>query len=178
MDKRIEIIQADITTMVVDAVVNAANHTLLGGGGVDGAIHQAAGHELLQECRTLDGCETGEAKLTKGYNLPAKYVIHTVGPVWHEGQYHEDDLLAKCYENSLKLAVKHQCQTIAFPAISCGVYGFPILQAAEIAIREVTSFLKKHGSIEKVFLVCFSEDVYKIYQKVFEAFQTEEMDKQ
>lgn len=161
---RIKIIRADITTLQVDAVVNAANNALLGGGGVDGAIHRAAGHGLLKACQKLNGCETGEAKITKGYQLKAKYIIHTVGPVWHGGEYREADLLARCYESSLALAVDNHVDTIAFPAISCGVYGFPIKIAAEIAIREVSAFLKKNYSIQTVYLVCFDEDVFNFFQ--------------
>src|SRR5438105_451757 len=137
MGPRIEIAQGDITKLKVDAIVNAANETLLGGGGVDGAIHRAAGPELLDECRGLDGCATGEAKITKGYKLPAKYVIHTVGPVWHGGKHKEDDLLASCYRSSLALAAQHSIRTIAFPAISTGAYRFPIERAARIALAEI-----------------------------------------
>src|SRR5437763_2758179 len=134
MNSRIEIVQGDITKLNVDAIVNAANETLLGGGGVDGAIHRGAGPELLEECRKLNGCATGEAKITKGYKLPAKRVIHTVGPVWHGGKHNEDELLARCYRNSLALAAKHSVRTIAFPAISTGAYRFPIERAARIAL--------------------------------------------
>ena len=155
---RIEIIQSDITKQNVDAIVNAANTTLLGGGGVDGAIHKSAGPKLLEECKTLLGCKTGEAKITKGYNLPAKHVIHTVGPVWNGGKYREDELLSNCYKNSLGLAVKNKIKTIAFPAISTGVYRFPIERAAKIAISEVKNFLEKNKSIEKVIFVCFGKD--------------------
>lgn len=171
---RIEIIHGDITTLEVDAIVNAANKSLLGGGGVDGAIHRAAGPELLRECRQLNGCEVGEAKITKGYHLKAKHVIHTVGPVWHGGDYHEGDLLAKCYESSLKLAVAYACETIAFPAISCGVYGFPIRIASEIAIHTIIAFLKKNDSIKKVLLVCFEKDIFDIYESVLKTHHEKE----
>ena len=162
MKIRIEIIRGDITRQKTDAIVNAANNSLLGGGGVDGAIHDAAGEELLAECRTLNGCETGEAKMTKGYNLPAKYVIHTVGPVWRGGNHNEKELLASCYRNCLKLASDNNLRTIAFPSISTGAYGFPSEPAAEIALTEIRRFLKNNSTIEKVVIVCFSEDSFKI----------------
>lgn len=165
---RIELISGDITRLKVDAIVNAANETLLGGGGVDGAIHRAAGPELLAECRTLGGCPTGQARLTKGYRLPAAYVIHTVGPVWRGGQYGEPALLADCYRNSLALALQHSVQTIAFPAISCGVYGYPVEDAAHIALHEVSTFLATHEQLHKVLLCCFSESVLNIYQQVYQ----------
>lgn len=161
---KIEIAKGDITKFKVDAIVNAANTSLLGGGGVDGAIHRASGSKLLEECRTLNGCPTGEAKITKGYNLPAKFVIHTVGPVWDDGNQNEDKLLANCYRNSLQLAVQNNIKTIAFPAISTGVYHFPPVLAAKIAIGETKNFLEKETSIEKVIFVCFDEKTYKIYQ--------------
>jgi O-acetyl-ADP-ribose deacetylase (regulator of RNase III) len=164
MDK-IEIIKADITTLNVDAIVNAANPTLLGGGGVDGAIHRAAGKGLLEECRKLHGCRTGEAKITKGYNLQAKYVIHTVGPVWNGGERNEEYSLANCYWNSLMLALENGIKTIAFPAISTGIYGFPIERAARIAVKEVREFLRKHNGIEKIYLVCFSDGDYGVYER-------------
>ena len=165
MKSRIELIQADITKLDVDAIVNAANTSLLGGGGVDGAIHRAAGSELLDECRSLNGCETRKAKITKGYNLLAKYVIHTVGPVWNGGKNNEAELLIGCYQNSLQLAIENQCRTIAFPNISTGVYHFPKEAAAEIAIREVQEFLKKDTFIEKVLFVCFDDENFGVYRK-------------
>jgi O-acetyl-ADP-ribose deacetylase len=155
----IKVIIADITTLKVDAIVNAANNSLLGGGGVDGAIHRNAGIELLNECRTLKGCKTGQAKITKGYNLSAKFVIHTVGPVWHGGTEMEEKLLASCYRESMNLAVIHQANSIAFPAISTGVYKFPVGLASDIAVREVQAFLKEDSSIEYVTFACFSSDV-------------------
>jgi len=166
LDSRIHIIQEDITKLKVDAIVNAANSSLLGGGGVDGAIHRLAGTKLLDECRTLKGCPTGEAKITKGYNLPAKYVVHTVGPVWYGGIQNEEALLKSCYKNSLQLAVKHQITSIAFPNISTGVYRFPKEQAARIAIKTVSEFLKKNQSIKKVFFVCFDDENFRHYSKI------------
>lgn len=163
MTQRIKVIQADITQLQVDAIVNAANNSLLGGGGVDGAIHRAAGGQLLAECRQLNGCETGEAKITKGYNLPAKWVIHTVGPVWQGGDRNEDELLASCYRNSLALAEQYQIKTIAFPAISTGVYGFPVARAAQIAASEIQAFLETNNWVEQVILVCFSQTAYQQY---------------
>ena len=163
MAERIAIVQGDITQQAVDAIVNAANRSLLGGGGVDGALHRAAGAQLLEECRQLGGCETGEAKITRGYNLPAHWVIHTVGPVWQGGNHQEDDLLAQCYRNSLLLAAQHNIQTIAFSAISTGVYGFPLDRATRIAIAEVQQFLSNYEAIEQVIFVCFSDRAYQCY---------------
>lgn len=163
MNVKIDIIQGDITTLAVDAIVNAANESLLGGGGVDGAIHRAAGAKLLEECRSLGGCPTGQAKITQGYNLPAKYVIHTVGPVWQGGRRDESNLLASCYVSSLELAVKNRIKTIAFPAISCGVYGYPVEEAAKIAIASVLEFVKQRDFLEKVLFVCFGDPVYRAY---------------
>ena len=168
MESSIQIIQEDITKLQIDAIVNAANSTLLGGGGVDGAIHRAAGPKLLEECRTLNGCRTGDAKITKGYNLPAKYVIHTVGPVWHGGIQNEETLLKSCYRNSLQLAVKYKINSIAFPNISTGVYRFPKEQAAFIAIKEVTEFLKNSQSIMTVYFVCFDNENFHYYSNILE----------
>jgi O-acetyl-ADP-ribose deacetylase (regulator of RNase III) len=164
MNERIAILIGDIARQHVDAIVNAANSSLLGGGGVDGAIHRAAGPELVEECRQIGGCPTGEARLSRGYRLPAAWVIHTVGPMWRGGQHAEDELLASCYRNSLALAVQQGIRTIAFPAISTGVYGFPIAPAAHIAVREVSHFLEHDDSIERVVFVCFGREAYHAYQ--------------
>jgi O-acetyl-ADP-ribose deacetylase (regulator of RNase III) len=165
MDNRIELLSSDITTLEVDAIVNAANNSLLGGGGVDGAIHRAAGPELLEECRKLNGCATGEAKITNGYNLPARYVIHTVGPVWKGGSADEDDLLASCYRNCYQLAREYDIRSVAFPAISTGVYGFPKQQAANIAFLETERELADNMILEKVLMVCFNEETRSAYEK-------------
>jgi O-acetyl-ADP-ribose deacetylase (regulator of RNase III) len=162
---RIEILRGDITKVVVDAIVNAANTTLLGGGGVDGAIHRAAGPELLAECRTLGGCEPGNAKFTSGYRLPARFVIHTVGPIWRGGENDEARVLAGCYRNSLQLAVENKFKTIAFPAISCGAYGYPLQEAAHIAFKTTREFLSTNHEIQKIIFVVWAEDVYKVYQQ-------------
>ena len=166
MSERIEIVVGDITKLELDAIVNAANTSLLGGGGVDGAIHRAAGPELGDECRALGGCSTGEAKITKGHGLPADWVIHTVGPVWHGGKADEDQLLAGCYRNSLELARQHRIRSIAFPSISTGAYRFPFELAAKIAIGTVTEFLESDDEIQKVVFCCFGEDAAQIYRSI------------
>lgn len=162
-DQHIQLVDGDITALHVDAVVNAAKNSLLGGGGVDGAIHRAAGPELLAECRTLGGCPTGEARITRGYRLPAKHVIHTVGPIWKGGNQNEPALLASSYRNSLQLAVANSVKTIAFPAVSCGVYGYPIDRACAVALGAIREFLSTDSTIEQVMLVCFGDDVHEAY---------------
>ncbi|MBI2924156.1 MAG: O-acetyl-ADP-ribose deacetylase [Verrucomicrobia bacterium] len=166
--QRIEIAEGDITKQRVDAIVNAANTTLLGGGGVDGAIHRAAGPELLDECSRLGGCPTGQAKITKGYRLPAKWVIHTVGPVWRDGRHREDELLAGCYRTSFALVEQHAIKTVAFPSISTGAYGFPMDRAARIAITETKKFLERNSTVEKVVLVCFGKSAFGTYARALE----------
>jgi O-acetyl-ADP-ribose deacetylase len=165
---RIELIKGDITKLKVDAIVNAANTSLLGGGGVDGAIHKAAGHLLLEFCKTLNGCNTGEAKITPGFDLTAKFIIHTAGPVWKGGEYNEDTLLANCYSNSLKTAINNNISTIAFPSISTGIYRFPTERAAKIAVHETRKILKENSTIKKVIFVCFDVGTYNIYRKLLD----------
>ena len=167
---RLEVIVADITTLSVDAIVNAANSSLLGGGGVDGAIHRAAGPELLAECRTLNGCATGDAKITKGYRLKAKHVIHTVGPVWNGGNRGEDDLLASCYRSSIELCRKHDLASVAFPAISTGVYRFPVERAAGIAVATVVDALATKPEMNRVIFCCFSEDSARLHETALTTF--------
>jgi len=164
MSTQLELICQDITTLAVSAIVNAANETLLGGGGVDGAIHRAAGPQLLEECRQLDGCPTGQAKITQGYQLPAKYVIHTVGPIWHGGHHQEAALLASCYTNCLTLALDYQIKTIAFPAISCGVYGYPITEATKIAVQTTRKFVTTHSGLSVVYFVAFNQEIVSAYR--------------
>jgi O-acetyl-ADP-ribose deacetylase (regulator of RNase III) len=163
---RIEVVQGDITRLAVDAVVNAANSSLLGGGGVDGAIHRAAGPQLVEECHALGGCPTGQAKITQGYKLPARHVIHTVGPVWRGGDHDEDALLASCYRESLALAERHALESVAFPAISTGIYGFPLERATRIAVSEVRRHLAAHALPVRVVFVCFGADAARIYHSV------------
>jgi O-acetyl-ADP-ribose deacetylase (regulator of RNase III) len=165
---KIDIARGDITKLEVGAIVNAANTTLLGGGGVDGAIHRAAGPELLAECRTLGGCEPGQAKITRGYRLPARFVIHTVGPMWRGGKHGEPETLANCYRNSLQLAVENGIKTMAFPAISCGAYGYPIPEAAEIALKTTREFLVNTDKIDKVIFVLWCEEIYEAYRRLLQ----------
>ncbi len=167
MEERIRIAEGDITKQEVDAIVNAANNSLLGGGGVDGAIHRAAGPELLEVTRGIGGCPTGEARVSKGYRLPAKWVIHTVGPIWRGGSRNEEQLLASCYRNSLRAAVDLGAKSIAFPSISTGAYGFPLERATEIALRETKAFLEMDKTLEQVIFVCFGERALKTYQETF-----------
>lgn len=169
MRNRIELVDLDITTLQVDGIVNAANNSLLGGGGVDGAIHRAAGPGLLAECRKLQGCATGDAKITRGYNLPAQFVIHTVGPVWRGGSSAEHDLLASCYRKCFELARKHHLQSIAFPAVSTGVYGFPKKEAAVIAVRETRQALAENSELAKVLFVCFNAETRLAYEEALQA---------
>ena len=166
--KRIRLLEGDLTQLDVDAIVNAANSTLLGGGGVDGAIHREAGPELLDECRALGGCETGKAKITRGYRLNARHIIHTVGPVYHDGRHDEPALLKSCYESSLKLAAAHGLTSIAFPAISCGVYGYPMHEAARIAICTTATFLESHPDVDRVVFVLFGSEALDMYQQTLD----------
>ena len=165
-DSKIDIVRGDITKLDVDGIVNAANTSLLGGGGVDGAIHRTAGPKLLAECRTIGGCRPGEAKITRGYDLPVRFVIHTVGPVWRGGDHHEPEILVNCYRNSLQLAVENEIKTIAFPAISCGAYGYPIPEAAQVAFKTARDFLATDDSIDKVTFVLSGEDIYEAYRQL------------
>jgi len=165
---QIEILLGNITKQNVDVIVNAANKSLLGGGGVDGAIHRGAGAELLAECRTLGGCNTGEAKITKGYNLPVRYVIHTVGPIWRGGDAEEAQLLANCYKSSLQLALENKVKSIAFPSISTGIYGYPVELASRIALTEIMNFTENNGGISTVFIVCFDSKTLNVYKQIYE----------
>jgi len=173
MKATLKVVQGDITHLKVDAIVNAANTSLLGGCGIDGAIHRAAGPDLLEECKALGGCSTGHAKLTKGYDLHAQYVIHAVGPIWRGGTKGEPQLLAACYESSLKLARDNGVKTIAFPAISCGIYGYPLSQAVNIAVKETANFLELYHQIETVYFVCFDENIFEAYQHAVSALNHE-----
>lgn len=170
---KMHVIKGDITQQKVDVIVNAANMTLLDGAGVCGAIHKAAGPLLLEECKSLGGCPTGQARITKGYNLPAKHVIHAVGPVWRGGAKGEPKLLASCYANSLRLALEHHAKTVAFPALSCGIFGYPITQASTIAVKETANFLELHEEIEAVYFVCFDDGVYEAYQHAVDSLHHE-----
>ncbi len=173
----LEIVTGDITKQEVDAIVNAANCSLLGGGGVDGAIHRAAGKELLEECKLLQGCETGKAKITKGYHLPASYVIHTPGPIYRNGTQGEAELLASCYRSCMELAEQYQCKSVAFPSISTGVYHYPLEEAAEIAVRSIMETLEHSRSIEQVFMICFNDTVKQAYDKALCTFQERKKDR-
>ena len=170
---RVKILNGDITKIAVDAIVNAANTSLLGGGGVDGAIHRAAGRELLEECRKLNGCETGRAKITKGYNLPAKFVIHTVGPIYRDGKQGEPELLASCYRESLALAVEYGVKSIAFPCISTGVYGYPFREACIVALQTVEEFLQANEGISQVYMVCFGDSDFERFEEIIKAYHNE-----